>query len=204
MGEFSQGEAHLERLLEVMRQIPPGPSAEYAFTASVIPVCARILGVDDRFDVAGAAAEPFLSSPSATPTLILMARVSLALMAVQRSDAMTAEELYADLETRRGMSVHPAGISSDRVLGLLAQTMGKLDEATAHFEDALAFCGKAGYRPEYAWSACDYADCLLQRNGPEDRTKAMSLLDEGLSISREIGMRPLMERILSRKEILKA
>ncbi len=34
--------------------------------------------------------------------------------------------------------------------------------------------------------------------------KAMSLLDESLAISTELGMRPLMERVLSRWEILKA
>ncbi len=32
----------------------------------------------------------------------------------------------------------------------------------------------------------------------------MSLLDESLAISSELGMRPLMERVLSRREILKA
>ena len=50
----------------------------------------------------------------------------------------------------------------------------------------------------------DYADTLLQRNKPGDREKAMSLLDESLAISSELGMRPLMERVLSRREILKA
>ncbi len=34
--------------------------------------------------------------------------------------------------------------------------------------------------------------------------KANSLLDESLSISSELGMRPLMERVLSRREILRA
>ena len=34
--------------------------------------------------------------------------------------------------------------------------------------------------------------------------KAMSLLDELLAISSELGMRPLMERVLSRREILGA
>ncbi len=34
--------------------------------------------------------------------------------------------------------------------------------------------------------------------------KATSLLDESLAISSELGMRPLMERVLSRREILKA
>ncbi len=126
------------------------------------------------------------------------------MMAVQRGDVAAAKEQYAVLESRRGTVVPPIGINYNRMLGFIAQTIGKLEEAMAHFEDALAFCRNAGYRPEYAWSACDYADALLQRNGPDDRAKAMSLLDEALSISRELGMRPLMERVLSRKDILKA
>jgi len=72
------------------------------------------------------------------------------------------------------------------------------------FEDALSFCRCAGYRPELAWACCDYTDCLLQRNGKGDREEAMSLLDESLTISSELGMRPLMERVLSRREILRA
>ena len=44
---------------------------------------------------------------------------------------------------------------SDRVLGLLAYTLGNLGQATSHFEDALAFRRKAGYRPELAWTCCD-------------------------------------------------
>jgi len=60
-------------------------------------------------------------------------------------------------------------------------------------------CAAAGYRPERAYAACDYADTLLQRNQPGDREKAMSLLDQSLAISSELGMRPLMERELSRR-----
>ena len=82
--------------------------------------------------------------------------------------------------------------------------MGSLDQATGHFEDALALCRKAGYRPELAWTCCDYADMLPERNGNGDRVKAMSLFDESLAISSELGMRPLMERVLSRREILRA
>jgi hypothetical protein len=61
-----------------------------------------------------------------------------------------------------------------------------------------------GYRPELAWTCCDYADTLLQRKEPGDREKAMAMLDESLAISSELGMRPLMERVLSRRDILKA
>ena len=94
--------------------------------------------------------------------------------------------------------------SVDRLLGLLAQTVGNLDQAAPHFDDALAFCRKAGYRPELAWSLCDYADLLLERGGDVDNTKATTLLDESLQISGDLGMRPLMERVLARREILGA
>ena len=61
---------------------------------------------------------------------------------------------------------------------------------------------KARYRPELAWTCCDYADALRERDGEGDN--ATSLLDESLAISSELGMRPLMERVLSRREILRA
>ena len=65
-------------------------------------------------------------------------------------------------------------------------------------------CRKTGYRPELAWSLHEYADMLLERDGEGDKAKATSLLDESLQISSDLGMRPLMERVLSRREILKA
>ncbi len=123
----------------------------------------------------------------------------LALLAVLRGDEAASREQYSSLEPLQGF-LNAETSCSDRVLGLLAQTMGNLDQAAAHFEDALAFCRKAGYRPELAWTCCDYADTLLQRNEPGDREKAMSLLDESLAISSELGMRPLMERVLNQRD----
>ncbi len=95
-------------------------------------------------------------------------------------------------------------LAVDRLMGILSHTSGQSDRAVAHFEDALAFCRGAGYLPELAWTCCDYADLLLQRIGSDDRAKAMTLLHESLAISRELGMKPLMERVLSKREILGA
>ena len=89
-------------------------------------------------------------------------------------------------------------MAMDRLLALLSQTMGNMDHAMAHFEEALAFCGDGGYRPEMAWTCSDYADALIQRNGQGDSSKAQSLLDESLAIATELGMRPLMERVSDR------
>jgi len=82
--------------------------------------------------------------------------------------------------------------------------MGDMEQASGHFDDALGFFRKAGYRPELAWSCCDYSDALRERVAEGDRAKAMSLLDEALAMSTELGMRPLMERVMSRREILRA
>jgi hypothetical protein len=79
-------------------------------------------------------------------------------------------------------------VSVGRLLGRLAQTMGKLDDSAGHFEDTLAFCRKAGYRPELAWTRCDYADMLRERDGEGDRERAASLLDASLTISMELGV----------------
>ena len=127
-----------------------------------------------------------------------------ALISVERGDAEAASKQYSALESRTGQFGIFVPISFDRVLGLLAHTMGNFDISAGHFEDALAFCRKAGYRPEIAWSLCDYADMLTERNEDGDSDKATAMLDESLAISTELGMKPLMERVLSRREILKA
>ena len=203
VGEFEQGAVFLERLMDVVRAAVPGSAAPVTI-AWIIPGVARITGASDRFDIAEAAAEAVLSSPSITPSSSASARAGLALIAVQRADAAAASEHYAALQLLQGFRVRRSDISSGRVLGLLSQTMGNLGQGAAHFEDALAFCRRAGYRPELAWTCFDYADTLRERHGEGDHAKAMSLLDESLAISSELGMRPLMERVLSRREILKA
>jgi ATP/maltotriose-dependent transcriptional regulator MalT len=64
----------------------------------------------------------------------------------------------------------------------------------------LTFCRKASYRPELAWTCYDYAETLLVGTHGRapllgDRPKVLSLLDESWSIARELGMKPLMERV---------
>ena len=204
-GAFSQGEALLERLLEIVRLSPPGPNREYASAALVIPMVSRITDeLDRRFEVAISAAETIHSSPVVTPRFATLTKFGLGLLAVQRGDQAVAGEHYSSLVSQQGTMVEGSSVAADRVLGLMSQTMGNMDQATGHFEDALAFCRQAGYRPELAWTCCDYADMLRERDGEGDRTKAIALLDESLAISSELGMRPLMERVLSRREILKA
>ena len=203
VGDSSKGRHYLERLLEVMAVSPPGARAAYSFPVLIIPLAARINGRDDLFEVATEAAHVVLSSTSAPSAYTVTARAGLGFMAAYSADAESAREQYTALRHEGGkLTVLTASV--DRLLGLLVHTMGEPSIAVTHFEDALEFCRKAGYRPELAWTCCDYADALLQRAGDGDRSKATSLLDESLAISSELGMRPLMERVLSRREILRA
>jgi ATP/maltotriose-dependent transcriptional regulator MalT len=96
------------------------------------------------------------------------------------------------------------GMSSHRVLGLLAAAFGDTEAAVTHFEDSLEFAEKAGYVRETVWTQMEYAEMLLDRDEPGDREKAIELQDEALAITQELGMRPLTERILARREILRA
>ena len=88
----------------------------------------------------------------------MCARIGLALMSVQRGDVTAAAEQYTALKPASGTLLALDMGTIDRRLGLLAKTMDNLDQATVHFEDALAFCRKAGYRPELAWTCHDYAE----------------------------------------------
>ena len=204
LGEFAQGKEFLERLLNAMRLTPPGPNVGNLALALGIPLAARVTGADSHFEVAEAAGDTVLSSANCPTVVGWGARTGMGLIAVNRADSSAAAEHYASLASSRGTIMVWFSLVFDRVLGLLAHTVGNDDLATEHFEDALAICRNAGCRPDLAWTCCDYADTLLERNGEGDRTKATSLLDESLAISTELGMRPLMERVLSRREILKA
>ena len=86
----------------------------------------------------------------------------------------------------------------------MAWTAGLVDAAEVHFEQAIAYNRKADYRPSLAESCADYAEMLLDRDEPGDREKATELQDEAISIAQELGMKPLLERVLAKREILKA
>ena len=202
-GESAQGELYLERLLEAMRQGVSDQLLTSVMASAAILAIARITGVPDRLEIDEAAAEAALSTHSVIPLYAMSATAGLALLAVQTGDHSAAAEHHSFLRGQRGTMLWMVS-SADRLLGLLAQTMGDLDQATGHFEEALAFCRKADYRPELAWTCCDYADTLRVRDAEGDRAKGMALLDESLAISSERGMRALMERVLARREILGA
>ena len=201
LGNVEEVKVFMGRLLQAMRSTPASPSWEYAFPAIAISMMARISGTSDMLDTAEEAAQTVLAYSQCTPLIAQAARIGLAMLAVVREDAPAGNEQYLAMSANSDQ-IGTLPIIVDRVLGLLCHLTDQLNKGAAHFEDSLTFCRKAGYRPELAWTCCDYADTLLRRNNPGDGERATSLLDESLAISTELGMRPLMERVQSRVDHL--
>ena len=201
-GQPVQGEIYLERLLDAMRRSVAGQIRASGRVSLAISTIARITGVPERLDIARTAAEWILSKESIAPQDAMHAKAGLALLATHEGDQSSSKEHYAFLLGKRG-TMTSSVVSVDRLLGLLSQTIGSLDQSAGHFEDAIALCRQARYRPELAWTCCDYADTLLERNAEGDSAMAKSLFDESLAISSELGMHPLSERVTARQEIAK-
>src|SRR5262249_19034143 len=80
-------------------------------------------------------------------------------------------------------------------LGLLARTMGRLDEAAAHFERAVAETRRVGARPFLARALHEYAVLLRRRGGPGDAEQAETMLAEAGGIATAIGMEGLVRKV---------
>jgi DNA-binding NarL/FixJ family response regulator len=87
---------------------------------------------------------------------------------------------------------------------MLAATMQRWPDAVRHFEAALEMNARQGARPWLAHTRYQYAAMLLARGVPEDRERAIALIDEALQAAREVGMNALAERAGALRESLAA
>ena len=220
-GDFEAGAHYLDRLQEIADAVNLDYAREgtigghriqvpawYTYAAIAIPLATRVTGIIERFETVEKITRTIIELGAVVPAVTRSSKIAMGLVAVQLNDQVKAGEVYPDIEIRRGTlaptSPHGPGLSTDRLLGLLAQQMGNVGTAMDHFEDAITFCKNAGYRPELAWAYSDYADLLREQKNPENLTKAIEILDKALTISQELSMRPLMEKVLARRDILKA
>ena len=98
-------------------------------------------------------------------------------------------ELLAPYGNRNVVSVPDVAAGSvSRSLGVLAGATGRWDEATRHFEDALAMNARMDARPWVARTQHDHARMLLTRNAPGDDESADALLSRALDGYRALGM----------------
>ncbi len=114
-------------------------------------------------------------------------------------DASRAAALYRLLLQYSGRNVtrgqaYASLYSADHYLGLLAATMSKPDEATWHFEAALALDARMGARPLLARAQCDYARMLLGSGSSAAHAKAGRLLEQAIATARKLGMASLVAK----------
>ncbi len=81
-----------------------------------------------------------------------------------------------------------------RQLALLADVLGRHDEAVGHFERALEAHRAAGALPYLAHTQREFAATLLARGEPEDRERAGPLLDRAMETYRRLGMDRWLEQ----------
>ena len=124
-------------------------------------------------------------------------RVGLALIATWRNVAEQAATQYAAFRSHKGTCLIPVSVAGDRLLGLLAAGSGRPEAAKKHFEAALTFCDRNGYRSEYAWSVLDYADVLIEHGEPRDHEKALALYEQARMLASHMRMRPIRDRVAS-------
>jgi DNA-binding CsgD family transcriptional regulator/tetratricopeptide (TPR) repeat protein len=103
---------------------------------------------------------------------------------------------YAERNVVFGAQTASFGAAA-RLLGMLAATLERWDEAEHHFEYALHFDARTGARPWLAQSRCAYGAMLVRRGRPDDSEHALTLFEDALGDAGELGMRALEERVLA-------
>jgi hypothetical protein len=167
---------------------------------------AAMIGNDESiYEIADSVAQKILDSSSDSGMGKTIARISMSLIAVHRNDKLLAQTQYNYFNSHRGLCIE--AISTDHLLGPLAHTLGNFEVCNTHFRAVCRVSPKCNIPPRTRQEPP-----RLRRNAPGtrrtqrlgDSEKAISMLDEALQISKDLDMRPLMERALSKREILKA
>jgi DNA-binding SARP family transcriptional activator len=132
----------------------------------------------------------FLRDASWLPNLVTLCEV-----AVLVGDVPRARLLYTLLSPYADRCVVIFGLlchgSASRVLGLLATTMSRYDDAARHFEQALVMNARIRSPLWTAHTRHDYACMLLRRDAGGDRRKALGLLRQALATADELGLTAL-------------
>ena len=188
-GNVSEGEQELSKVLEQAPDVQQG--GQWA------PLWGHMCRINGSSITGEWLAE---TSPIEGPTPMLRhhSLQGQAMKAILANDASSAVEILAALDYTDAFQFESC-ISSPRIKGLLAHTTGDLDAAVRHYVQAKKFTSDAGYKPELAWTCHDYAETLLQRDATGDRKKATELQDEAIAIATELGMKPLLERVLAQR-----
>jgi DNA-binding SARP family transcriptional activator len=118
-------------------------------------------------------------------------------VAVSLDDAPRAQLLYDLLSPYADRCAVAFALLCDgsvsRPLGLLATTLSRFDDAARHFEHALEMNAQIRSPLWVAHTQHDYARMLLIRGQPDDKGKALQLLDQALHTAEALGLKALAD-----------
>jgi class 3 adenylate cyclase len=114
-----------------------------------------------------------------------------------------AEDLYGQVLPYEDSFATASGTammgSMARLLGLLATTCRRWDDAERHFEHALEANRRIRAPIWVAWTQFNYADMLVKCRDALERGRALSLLSDALATAHELGLKRLLDRALPLK-----
>ena len=191
-----RGEELLPRVRELAEEFPGIP----AWGVGVVTLAARSGDLDlarrelDRF-----AGGDFLAIPTDANWFTAMSLLGEAIALI--GDERRAPLAYEALLPYEGLTIvvaRAAGCNGpvDRVLGLLARTMGRMDDAERHLGNAVEIATGMGDRPGMALCGLALAELLLARDESNDRELAQEMLSTVLSTAREMGGRWIVDLAL--------
>lgn len=129
----------------------------------------------------------------------LLALSLIAEVAAGLDDVDAASSVYAALAPyadRHALGPPEAAVGVvHRPLGVLAATLGRWEEAVAHFDAALAVHARTGARPWLAWTQYQCADALARRGAGDDFQRASELVTAARLTAQALGMVVLERRI---------
>ncbi len=198
-GNDRESRMFTQRLVDADRDAKPYPLAG-VFTAITVSQCAYISEASVDIAPAARAIREVLANSFAARNAVVSARMAKALLAVRARDT---DGCTSDLEALTSFeSAMPTqwGVSTSRLLGLLAHAAGQKRRALEHFNRAVTFCRAAGFVPELARSCHDYAVALMERASRDDRARAAALLAEGEHLASSLRLAPLLGRIIELRE----
>ena len=102
-------------------------------------------------------------------------------------NAADASAQYEYLAKYRGTMLYGGLGAVDRMLALICMVSGRFDDAADHFQ-----------------TCHDYGSLLLIRDQQGDREKAASIVDQGLWLTEELGMKNLKNSFHTQKELTRA
>ncbi len=149
-----------------------------------------------RAELERLAADEFAHVPRDSSWPVSLAYLSEA--CARLADPEHAAALYALLSPRAGtnLGVIVAWLGpAAYYLGILAATMGRLEEAEGHFESALASSRAMQAEPFEARIEAAYGRLLEARDAPGDRDAARDRSCRALAIARRLGMQRLVEAL---------